>query len=64
MRERERRSDAEPAEPRREPAPDPRTLAAFARTIQQSAGNAALQRVLARQATKTDLHAIRTARGR
>ena len=58
MRERELKPASELEAPRSEPAPDPRTLAALARTIQQSAGNAALQRVLARQSTKTDLHAI------
>jgi hypothetical protein len=58
VRERERRSDEELVAPRSEPAPDPRTLAALARSIQQSAGNAALQRVLARQPTRTDVHAI------
>ena len=49
VRERELRSAEEIEAPRREPAPDPRTLPALARAIQQSAGNAALQRVLARQ---------------
>ncbi len=56
MRERELRSAEEIEAPRGEPAPDPRTLPALARAIQQSAGNAALQRVLARQ--RADVHAI------
>ena len=56
MRERELRSAEEIEAPRSEPAPDPRTLPALARAIQQSAGNAALQRVLARQ--RADVHAI------
>ena len=56
MRERDLRPDAEVAAPRSEPAPDPRTLPALARAIQQSAGNVALQRVLARQ--RAEVHAI------
>jgi hypothetical protein len=58
VRERELRSEPEAEAPRSEPAPDPRTLAALARRIQQSAGNVALQRVIARQPTRTALHEI------
>ena len=56
MRERELRPEEESVAPRSEPAPDPRTLPALARAIQQSAGNVALQRVLARQ--RAEVHAI------
>jgi hypothetical protein len=56
VRERELRPGQEIEARRGEPAPDPRTLPALARAIQQSAGNAALQRVLARQ--RADVHVI------
>ncbi len=56
MRDRENRLVRARKAPRSEPAPDPRSLPALARAIQQSAGNVALQRVLARQ--RADVHAI------
>ena len=49
MRRREELPERRPAGPRREPAPDPRLL-----LVQQTGGNAALQRLLARQPAKTE----------